>query len=141
MKLLLAALIVLALPLAACRYDGPNPWDTSGDVEDLEEKTERDLALAMESVWENPQAAPDPLLDPELDAWRRTVLPNADLPTLQRVEEQSRKKITVLEQHIRSLMRTDEHSRKVVLTTAVRQWRAEKARLALIQDRLKTITG
>lgn len=141
MKTLPAALVLLALPLGACRYDGPNPWDTSDDVEDLDEKTEQDLELALAAVWEEPQTAHDPLLDPDMDAWRRTVLPNADLLTLRRAEEQSRTKVTLLEQRIRGLMRTDEHGRKVVLTTTVLQWRSEKVRLQLIQDRLKAMAG
>ena len=141
MKTLPAALLLLALPLAACRYDGPNPWDTSDDVEDLEEKKDRDLELALQAVYEDPQAAPDPLLDPDLDAWRRTVLPNADRITLERAEQQSTQKVAAIEARIRSLMRTDEHSRKEVLTSAVFQWRTEKVRLQLIQERLKAIAG
>lgn len=139
MRLLAAALLMATAPLAACRYDGPNPWDTEDDVEELEYKTERDLELAMRSVWPNPQTAPDPLLDPDLEGWRRTVLPNADRPTLARAEEQSRAKIGALETRIRSLMRTDEHNRKEVLTPLVFHWRIEKARLGLLQDRLKQL--
>ena len=141
MRILPSALLLLALPLAACRYDGPNPWDTSDDVEALQEKTEQDLELAMLTVWPNPQEAPDPLLEPELDAWRTTVLPNIERLTLERAELQSRNKVTALEQRIRSLMRTDEHSRKEVLTPVVFQWRTEKVRLQLLQERLKAITG
>lgn len=141
MRTLPSALLLLVLPLGACRYDGPNPWDTSDDVEDLEEKTEQDLELAMRTVWSDPQAAPDPLLEPELDAWRTTVLPNIDRLTLERAEQQSRTKVTALEQRIRSLMRTDEHSRKEVLTTAVFRWRTEKVRLQLLQERLKQVAG
>ena len=141
MRILPSTLLLLALPLGACRYDGPNPWDTSGEVEDLEEKTQQDLELAMLAVWPNPQAAPDPLLDPEIEGWRYTVLPNIDRLTLERVEQQSRTKVTSLEQRIRSLMRTDEHSRKEVLAPVVFQWRAEKVRLQLLQERLKALTS
>jgi hypothetical protein len=34
-------------------------------------------------------------------------------------------------------MKTDEHSRKEVLTPAVWKWRIEKVRLKLIEDRLQ----
>jgi hypothetical protein len=131
------ALIAVTLGLAGCYYDRPNPWDTTSDVENLEEKTHDDLRLALVEVWPNPQVAPDPLLDAELDAWRRTVLPTADVRTLRHAEGKSKEKIAFLEGEIRAFMKTDEHSRKEVLTPAVWKWRIEKVRLKLIEDRLQ----
>ncbi|HEX7899138.1 MAG TPA: hypothetical protein VF950_15340 [Planctomycetota bacterium] len=130
------ALLAATLGLAGCYYDRPNPWDTSDDVEEYEEKIHGDLHLAMLEVWPNPQVAPDPLMDAELDAWRRTVLPTIEAVTLRHAETKSRDKIAFLEGQIRSLMRTDEHSRKEVLTPVVWRWRIEKERLKLLEDRL-----
>jgi hypothetical protein len=130
------ALLAATLGLAGCYYDRPNPWDTSDDVEEYEEKTQADLQLAMLEVWPNPQVAPDPLLDPELDAWKRSILPVADVQTLKLAEEKSKNKVAFLEGQIRSLMRTDEHSRKETLTPIVWRWRVEKIRLKLLEERL-----
>ena len=129
------ALLSLAL-LGGCWYDRPNPWDTSDDVEEYEEKIHDDLRLALLEVWPNPQVAPDPLMDAELDAWRRTVLPAIDVLTLRHAETKSKDKVTFLEGQIRSLMRTDEHSRKETLTPIVWRWRVEKVRLKLLEERL-----
>jgi hypothetical protein len=133
--------ILAALGLAGCWYDRPNPWDTSADVEAYEEKIHDDLRLAMLEVWPNPRAAPDPLQDPEIDAWSRTVLATAERSTLAHAEEKSRQKIAFLEGQIRSLMRTDEHSRKEVLTPILWNWRTEKIRLKLIGERLGSARG
>jgi hypothetical protein len=130
--------ILAALGLAGCYYDRPNPWDTSDDVETYEEKIHDDLRLAMLEVWPNPQVAPDPGLDPEIDAWSRTVLATADRSTLQHAELKSKEKIAYLETQIRSLMRSDEHSRKEVLTPMLWNWRTEKIRLKLITEKLAT---
>jgi len=135
MKIL--ALLVLTLGLAGCWYDRPNPWDTSDDVEEYEEKVHDDLRLALVEVWPNPQVAPNPLLDAELDAWKTTVLPVADVLTLRHAETKSKDKIAFLEGQIRTLMRSDEHSRKETLTPIVWRWRIEKVRLKLLEDRLQ----
>ena len=128
--------LAATLGLAGCWYDRPNPWDTSDDVEEYEEKIHDDLQLALLEVWPNPQVAPDPLMDAELDAWRRTVLPAIDVLTLRHAEAKSKDKVAFLEGQIRSLMRTDEHSRKETLTPIVWRWRVEKERLKLLEDRL-----
>ena len=130
------ALLAATLGLAGCWYDRPNPWDTSDDVEEYEEKIHDDLRLALLEVWPNPQVAPDPLMDAELDAWRRTVLPAIDVLTLRHAETKSKDKVAFLEGQIRSLMRTDEHSRKETLTPIVWRWRIEKVRLKLLEERL-----
>lgn len=130
------AAIAALLALAGCWYDRPNPWDTSDDVEEYEEKIHDDLRLAMLEVWPNPTVAPDPLHDPEIDAWSRTVLSTADRTTLVHAEGKSKEKIVFLETQIRSLMRSDPHSRKEVLEPVVWHWRTEKIRLKLIEERL-----
>lgn len=124
------------LALAGCYYDRPNPWRTASDQADYEEKIHDDLRLAMLEVWPNPTVAPNPMLDPELDAWSRTVLSTADATTLRHAEEKSKEKIAFLETQIRSLLKTDEHSRKEVLEPVVWNWRTEKVRLKLISERL-----
>jgi hypothetical protein len=135
--LALLALTSVSLALAGCWYDRPNPWDTSDDVQELEEKTHDDLLLAMVEVWPNPQVAPDPHLDAELEAWKHTVLPAADMTTLRHAETKSKDKVAFLENQIRGLMRTDEHSRKEVLTPVVWRWRVEKIRLKLIEESIQ----
>lgn len=130
------ALLAATLGLAGCYYDRPNPWDTSDDVEEYEEKTREDLRLALLEVWPNPQVAPNPQLDPELGAWKSSVLPVADVETLKLAEKKSKDKVAFLEGQIRSLMRTDPHSRKEVLEPVVWKWRIEKVRLQLLEERL-----
>lgn len=128
--------LLAAVSLAGCWYDRPNPWNTEGDVEEYEEKVQEDVALAMLEVWPNPQVAPDPLMDAELDAWSKTVLMSAERTTLEHMELKSKEKIAFLEGQIRSLMRTDEHSRKETLEPIVWRWRVEKTRQKLIGERL-----
>jgi hypothetical protein len=130
------ALLAATLGLAGCWYDRPNPWDTSDDVEEYEEKTRDDLRLAMLEVWPNPQVAPDPMLDPELSAWKRSVLPVADVETLKHAEKKSKDKLAFLEKEIRAFMKTDEHSRKEALEPVLWRWRIEKTRLKLLEERL-----
>lgn len=132
------ALLAATLGLAGCYYDRPNPWDTSDDVEEYEEKIHEDLQLAMLEVWPNPQVAPDPHIDPDLTAWRTTVLATADAGTLRHAETKSKDKIVFLEAQIRSLMRTDEHSRKETLTPILWKWRVEKVRHKMLTDKLGT---
>jgi hypothetical protein len=134
----LVAVAALGL-LGGCFYDRPNPWNTEGDVEDLEERTQDDLQLAMREVWPEPQERPDPMLDPKLDAWSRTVLPSAERATLEVAEAQGKRKLAELDARIRSLMRHDELSRRETLTPLVFQYLIEKQRLKLLAERLSAL--
>lgn len=134
----LAAGTLLAL-LGGCWYDGPNPWDTSGDVADLEKKEQDDLQLAMLEVWPEPRVQPDPMTDPKLEAWSRTVLPFAGRETLEAAEAQSKRKMTDLDARIRSLMRHDELSRRETLTPLVWAYVIERQRLKLLGERLGSL--
>lgn len=132
----LVAVAALGALMGGCYYDRPNPWNTEGDVEDHAERTQDDLQLAMLEVWPEPQVRPDPKLDPELDAWSRTVLPAADRASLLAFEAQGKRKLADLESRIRSLMRHDELNRRDVLTPLVFKYLVEKQRLKLLEQRL-----
>lgn len=124
------------LLLGGCYYDRPNPWYTGGDVEDLEDREQADLRLAMLEVWPNPQHRPDPMMDPRLDAWSRTVLPTADRATLEVAEAQSKRKMADLDARIRDLMRYDDLNRRDALTPLVLHYLVERQRLKLLTARL-----
>src|SRR5262245_10790512 len=106
----LAALAVLAL--AGCYYDRPNPWNTSGDVADLQDKKEADLALLVEPPFHPPQSALPFFYDPELEPFRDTVLARADAKTLQEMRAQSAKRYAALQVWQKDLLRQDEISRR-----------------------------
>jgi hypothetical protein len=132
-----ATLVALSLLAGTgCFYDGPNPWNTSGMVEEWQEKKEHDWQYELIPTFHWPQREPIVLLDPELEAFRDTVLINANGATLERMKAGSQAKLAYQEAWIRSLLKTDEHSRKVLLTEALEDWRIEKIRLRLIDERL-----
>jgi hypothetical protein len=133
-------LVVLGLLAGTgCFYDGPNPYNTSGMVEEWQEKKEHDWQYELVPVFHWPQREAAVLLDPQLEAFRDTVLINASGATLARMKAGSEAKLAYQEEWIRSLLKTDEHNRKVQLTEALEQWRIEKIRLHLIDERLAVV--
>jgi len=132
-----ATLVALGLLSGTgCFYDGPNPWNTSGMVEEWQEKKEHDWQYELVPIFRWPQQESSVFLDPQLEAFRDTVLINANGATLTRMKEGSQAKLAYQEEWIRSLLKTDQHNRKVQLTEALEQWRIEKIRLRLIDERL-----
>ena len=134
--------LVAAAALAfvgGCYYDRPNPWNTEGDQADLDERRQDDLQLAMLEVWPEPQFQPDPMMDPQLEAWSRSVLPAADRASLLAFEDQGKRKLASIDARIRSLMRHDELSRREQLTPLVFQYLVEKKRLQLLEQRLNVV--
>ena len=129
-----AALALLAI-LGGCTYGGHNPWDTEGDAEEYREKTEENWLLELETLFLPPQRDAQAMVEPELEAWRDTVLPNADGPVLEKMREQSLRKIAGFETGIRSQLPPTENN-KEQLTELVRLRRTEKTRLELIDQRM-----
>ncbi len=135
-KLPVLLLAVASTPLlAGCYYDRPNPWDTSDDVEELEEKRVADLELEVSEPWHPPQHSPEPLKLPELEAWRDTVLASADAATLVQLRTWTIHRIQAIESRIRDLLGQDELSRREQLREAYGQYRAEKLRLQMVEAR------
>ena len=132
-----AALAVLAL--AGCYYDRPNPWRTSGDVADFQEKTEQDWALLVEPPFHPPQSAPPFFYDPQLEPFRDTVLARADAKTLQGMRAESSKKFALLQAWQADLLKQDEISRREQLRQVNDQLRIEWIRGKMIQARLDEV--
>ncbi len=126
---------ILLLAPAGCWYDRPNPWDTSGDVEDLEEKTHQDWMLDVREPYVHPQQDAPGHLAPELEVWRDTVLAFADGPTLTHIRTWTTHKISVLEKEQARLLMLDPHTSREPLTTVAGQLRTEKLRLRLVLKR------
>lgn len=131
----LAVVALATLISAGCYYDRPNPWDTSDDVEELEEKKVADLEKALQDPWIPPQYEPSPRTLPDLEAWRDTVLASADAATLTHLRTWTIYKIQALEKRIQDLMRQDELNRREQLREAVVQYRTEKLRLQMVEAR------
>ena len=129
-----AALALLAL--AGCYYDRPNPWRTEGDVADLEYKKEQDYALLVSAGWHPPQSAAPFLYDPDLEAFRDTVLAFASTDSLRDMREKSTAKFAWLQARQADLLRQDELSRREQLREVNDQLRIEWLRGKLIQARL-----
>jgi hypothetical protein len=120
---------------AGCYYDRPNPWDTSDQVEEWQAKKEADFQLEMRPPFHPPQHTPPGRVDAELEAWRDTVLATADAPTRAHLRARIQDKIAFLEKRIAELYRVDEHNRAVPLTEALEQYRVERLRLWLLDQR------
>jgi len=131
---LVAAVSLLAC-LAGCYYDRPNPWDTSDQVEDYQAKKEADWQLETRRAFHPPQSQPAEFVDAELEAWRDTVLATADDPTRRHLRAKIQEKLVYWEKRIADLYRVDEHNRAVLLTEALEQYRIERARLWLLNER------
>jgi hypothetical protein len=130
-----AAMLAL-LALAGCYYDRPNPWRTSGDVADLQEKTEEDYALLVNASFQPPQSSLPHLYDPDLEAFRDTVLASASPATLADLRTRSAAKLAWLQTRQADLLREDELTRREQLRTINEQIRVEWVRGKMIQARL-----
>lgn len=130
---------VALLALGGCYYDRPNPWRTSGDVARLQEKTEEDWALLVEPPFHPPQSAAPAYTDPELEAFRDTVLATAESKTLQEMRADSSRKFAVLQARQADLMKQDEISRRDQLRQVNDQLRIEWIRGKMIQARLEQV--
>lgn len=124
-----------ALLTAGCYYDRPNPWDTSDDVEELEEKRVADLQLEIVEPWHPPQHEPAPLSLPELEAWRDTVLASADAETLTQLRTWTIYKVRAIEMKVQDLLRQDELNRREQLREAYAHYRVERLRLQMVEAR------
>ena len=131
---------VALLGLAGCFYDRPNPWRTSGDVADLEYKTEQDYALLISAGWQPPQAAAPSLYDMELEAFRDTVLAFASTDSLRDMREKSAAKLGWLQARQAALLKEDELSRRESLRVVNEQIRVEWVRGKMTQARLEAVS-
>jgi hypothetical protein len=129
-----ASILLLAL-LGGCYYDRPNPWKTESDRAEYRYKQEQDWLLEMETLYVAPQAKRGPLLDSELEAWRDTVLVNADVTLLERMKGQSAQKVATLQTRAYSMAPLNEDNKEQIFTL-LWQARTEKIRLQLIDERL-----
>lgn len=131
------AALVLAVAAAGCYYDRPNPWDTSSDVDAYEES--REELLHMETlVPHHPDQQPAArFTDPDLEAWRDTVLAAADDESLARIHASTAAKIAHLKGRIEEYWRIDPHNRKIPLTELVWKLRVEELRLSMVESRIR----
>jgi hypothetical protein len=118
-----------------CWYDRPNPWKTEADRVRYLDKKEEDWQLEMKQPHELPQNAGVQLVHPDLEAFRDTVLINADALTLQRMRDQSVAKVASLQGRAQAMAPMNE-SNKVPIYELLWAARMEKARLQMIEDRL-----
>lgn len=130
---------VALLALAGCYYDRPNPWNTEGDVSRLEAKSEADYALLVHAPFHPPQSTSPVLYDPELEAFRDTVLANADSGLLAEMRTRSGAKLAWLTARQADLLKQDELSRREQLREVNEQIRIEWIRGKMIQSRLEAV--
>lgn len=132
-------LAALAAVLAAgCWYDRPNPYDTSDDVEAYEEQREKILNMEALVPHARDQQPGGNFIDPDLEAWRDTVLAAADDETLQRIKTATTHKIGELKARVEDLWKVDPFNRKTLLTELIWQLRVEELRLSMVDDRLRS---
>jgi hypothetical protein len=127
------------LSSTGCWYDRPNPWNTSADVEDLQDRKERDWLLELRPRYDYPQNDGMRFALAELEGWRGTVLANADVSTLTRMRDQSVQKVAGLETRAYSMAPINEDS-KVQIYELLWQVRVEKIRLGMIEERLGSVS-
>lgn len=130
-----AAALLFLLP-GACSYTDPNPWDTSGDVEDYREFQEELWQYELREPFDHPQSDPEAHLDADLEAWRDTVLANADARTVKRMHAESRAKAAALKARLEVWYRTDPYNRRERVAPVAELYRKEMIRLKLIESRL-----
>lgn len=135
----LAAIALLAL--GGCFYDRPNPWKTAGDVEDLQDKTEADYALLVQEPFRPPQDPGPAFTDADLEAFRDTVLANADPSALQEMRAKSSTKYAWLQARQADLLTQDDLNRREQLRRVNEQIRIEWLRGRMIQARLDQVGG
>ncbi|HXG60917.1 MAG TPA: hypothetical protein VNO22_06075 [Planctomycetota bacterium] len=130
-----AAPILLAAALGGCYYDRPNPWDTSGQEEALQEKTYEDWRLELSEVFHPPRHEPAALTPPEVEAWRDTVLSHADGETLERLRAGLRERIAALEARLAELSRRPEPAVREQLRETAWRLYVDRLRLRLADER------
>jgi hypothetical protein len=122
---------ILAALAGGCSY--PNHYDTSAEEAEYAERTEQILQRQVVALEEYPQINPQEFTDPDLEAWRDTVLATADDRTLLILQNSIERKIAWLEVRCGELVRTDEHNREPQLTSRVWQLRVERMRLKMVE--------
>ena len=132
MRNLAAALL---LGLGACSYTDPNPWDTSGDMDEYREKTEENWQYELREPARVPQSPPAAFENIDLEGWRDTVLANADPTTLKHIRTWTLHKLEWLKAEITRWYRTDPYNRRVALSELQNQYGVEQARLRLVEAR------
>jgi len=118
-----------------CWYDRPNPWDTTADVEDYQDKKEQDWLLELKKPYDLPQNDGVVFALPDLQAWQDTVLRNADLAVLSRMRDQSVQKTAALEARAMSMAPIHEDN-KVQIYDLIWQVKVEKLRLRMIDQEI-----
>ena len=127
--------VVLFALLSGCWYDRPNPWRTESDRARYLDKKEQDWLLEMKEPYDLPQHAGIQLTLPDLEAFRDTILVNADAQVLTRMRDQSVAKVAALEARAAAMAPINE-SNKVPIYELLWAARAEKVRLQMIEDTL-----
>jgi hypothetical protein len=130
--------VVLFALLSGCWYDRPNPWRTESDRVRYLDKKEQDWQLEMKQPYDLPQNAGVRLVHPDLEAFRDTILINADTATLLRMRDQSVAKVASLEGRAQAMAPINE-STKVPIYELLWAARMEKSRLQMIEDRLSAV--
>ena len=128
------AVVLLAL-LGGCWYDRPNPWDTTADVEDYQDKKEQDWLLELKKPYDLPQSDEVAFASPDLQAWHDTVLRNADLAVLSRMRDQSVQKAAALEARAMSMAPIHEDN-QVQIYDLIWQVKVEQLRLRMIDEEI-----
>lgn len=129
---------LLLVCLAGCWYDRPNPWRTESDRERYLDKKEQDWLLEMKEPYELPQNGGRAMTLPDLEAFRDTVLVNADAAVLLKARDQSVAKAAALESRAQSMAPLNE-SNKTQIYDLLWAIRIEKMRLQMIEDRLSVV--
>lgn len=113
-----------------------NPYDTSADKAEYAERTERILHSRILPLPEYPQTLPQGFTDPDLEAWRDTVLATADDRSLQILQNAIERKIAWLEIRCGELVRVDELNREPQFTSRAWQLRVERMRLKMVEEQI-----
>ena len=129
--------VVLFALLSGCWYDRPNPWRTESDRIRYLDKKEQDWLLEMKQPYEYPQNSGIRLVLPDLEAFRDTILVNADAQVLTRMRDQSVAKVASLEVRAQAMAPINE-SNKIPIYELLWQAKVEKMRLQMIEDRLSS---
>jgi hypothetical protein len=130
------AVVIFAL-LSGCWYDRPNPWRTASDRAHYLDKKEQDWLLELKEPYDLPQNPGVNLVLPDLEAFRDTVLVNADTAVLLRMRDQSVAKVAALEGRAAAMAPINEAS-KIPIYELLWAARVEKQRLQMIEDRLSS---
>jgi hypothetical protein len=131
----LAAVLFAMLLTTGCWYDRPNPWRTSSDRARYLDKKEQDWLLELKEPYDLPQNPGVHLVLPDLEAFRDTVLVNADASTLLRMRDQSVAKVASLQGRAAEQAPINE-STKIPIYELLWAARVEKLRLQMIEEKI-----